>query len=76
MHNYLKAKLQIETSDISKEKIANILETRGVDELTISAFVKVLKDSDFARYSPSTNVMMQQEYENAKQVITKIDKQL
>lgn len=76
LHNYLKAKLQIETSDISKEKIANILETRGVDELTISAFVKVLNDSDFARYAPSTNVMMQQEYENAKQVIAKIDKQL
>ncbi len=76
LHNYLKAKLQIETSDISKEKIADILETRGVDELTISAFVKVLNDSDFARYAPSTNVMMQQEYENAKQVITKIDKQL
>ena len=76
LHNYLKAKLQIETSDISKEKIANILETRSVDELTITAFVKVLNDSDFARYSPSTNVMMQQEYENAKQVIAKIDKQL
>lgn len=76
LHNYLKAKLQIETSDISKEKIANILETKSVDELTITAFVKVLNDSDFARYSPSTDVQMQQEYENAKQVITKIDKQL
>ena len=76
LHNYLKAKLQIETSDISKEKIANILETKRVDELTITAFVKVLNDSDFARYSPSTDVQMQQEYENAKQVITKIDKQL
>ena len=76
LHNYLKAKLQIETSDISKEKIADILKRRGVKETIITDFVKVLKDSDFARYSPSTNVMMQQEYEKAKQVITKIDKQL
>ncbi len=76
LHNYLKAKLQIETSDISKEKIAIILKDKGVDELTISTFIKVLNDSDFARYAPSTDGMMQQEYENAKQVITKIDKQL
>ncbi len=76
LHNYLKAKLQVETSDISKDKIAAILKNKGVDEGTISAFVKVLNDSDFARYAPSTDVMMQQEYENAKEVITKIDKQL
>jgi hypothetical protein len=76
LHNYLKAKFQIETSDISKEKIADILKSRGVDEASISAFVKVLNDSDFARYAPSTSVQMQQEYENAKQVISKIDKQL
>jgi len=76
LHNYLKAKLQIETSDISKDKIAAILKDKGVDGTTISTFVKVLNDSDFARYAPSTDVMMQQEYENAKQVITKIDKQL
>ena len=31
---------------------------------------------DYARYAPSTDVMMQQEYENAKSAISKIDKQL
>jgi len=36
----------------------------------------VLKDSDFARYSPTTNVMMKQEFEKAKDVITKVDKYL
>ena len=76
LHNYLKAKLQIETTDISKEKIAEILKEKSVKESVIAAFVKVLNDSDFARYAPSTNVQMKQEYENAKQVITKIDKQL
>jgi len=76
LHNYLKAKLQIETSDISKEKIAEILKNKNVDASTIATFVKVLNDSDFARYAPSTDGMMEQEYENAKQVITKIDKQL
>jgi hypothetical protein len=76
LHNFLKAKLQIETSDISKEKISEILKNKGVDESTIKDFMDVLNDCDFARYTPTTNVMMEQEFEKAKEVITKIDKHL
>jgi len=35
-----------------------------------------LDDCDYARYSPATNVMMQEEYNMARVVIAKIDKQL
>jgi hypothetical protein len=76
LHNFLKAKLQIDTSDISKEKISEILKNKGVDESTIKDFIDVLNDCDFARYTPTTNVMMEQEFEKAKEVITKIDKHL
>lgn len=76
LHNYLKAKLHVETSEISIEKIAEILEKKQVDELTIQEFSKVLENCDYARYTPSTDVMMKQEYENAKMAISKIDKQL
>ena len=76
LHNYLKAKLQVETSDISKEKIAEILLKRKVNEQTINEFKLVLDNCDYARYAPSTEVMMKQEYEKAKEVIAKIDKQL
>ena len=76
LHNYLKAKLSIETSDISRDKIAQILTYKNIDETTISQFTEVLKDCDFARYTPTTNVEMKQEYEKAKQVITQLDKQL
>jgi hypothetical protein len=76
LHNYLKAKLHVETSEISIEKIAEILEKKQVDELTIQEFSKVLENCDYARYTPSTDVMMKQEYENAKMAIAKIDKQL
>lgn len=76
LYNFLKAKLQIETSDISKEKISEILKNKGVDESTIKDFIDVLNDCDFARYTPTTNVMMEQEFEKAKEVITKIDKHL
>ncbi|MCP4882927.1 MAG: protein BatD [Flavobacteriales bacterium] len=76
LHNYLKAKLHVETSDISIEKIAEILKNKEVEESTILEFGKVLENCDYARYTPSTNVMMKQEYENAKMAIAKIDKQL
>lgn len=76
LHNYLKAKLQIETSDISKEKITKILHKKNVEDTAIKTFIEVLNDCDFARYTPITNVMMNEEFEKAKQVITALDKQL
>lgn len=76
LHNFLKAKLFVETSDISKEKISELLQNKGVNKETINEFIDVLNDCDFARYTPTTNVMMQQEFEKAKEVLTKIDKQL
>ena len=76
LHNYLKAKLRIETFDISKEKIREILHNRNIEFNHIEDFIKVLDDCDYARYSPATNVMMQDEYSKARIVIAKIDKQL
>ncbi len=76
LHNYLKAKLHVETFDISKERVGEILKSKSVDDITINEFKTVLDNCDYARYTPSTNVMMQQEYEKAKDVISKIDKQL
>ncbi len=76
LHNYLKAKLQIETSEISKERIEELLSEKGVSSDSIASFVAVLDDCDFARYAPVTSVMMKEEYAKAKEVITKLDKQL
>ena len=76
LHNYLKAKLGIETSDISREKITEILRDKKVNETTIMQFIDVLKSSDFARYTPATNLQMKEEYDKAKQVIMQLDKQL
>ncbi|NCT09832.1 MAG: protein BatD [Flavobacteriia bacterium] len=76
LHNYLKAKLNIETADISKEKITQILEEKKVAVETISKFIEVLKSSDFARYTPVTNIEMNKEFEKAKAVIVQLDKQL
>jgi len=76
LHNYLKAKLHIETTDISKEKIAEILKGRSVNEEVINEFIKVLDNCDYARYTPSTDVMMKQEFDKAREVIANLDKEL
>ncbi|QNM84939.1 protein BatD [Polaribacter pectinis] len=76
LHNYLKAKLGVETADISKEKITQILESKKVDNTTIHQFIEVLKSSDFARYTPFTATQMKEEFERAKEVIVQLDKQL
>lgn len=76
LHNFLKAKLHVEISEISKDKISQILESKNVDAETIVEFNTVLDNCDYARYTPSTDVEMQQEYDKAKEVISKIDKQL
>ncbi len=76
LHNYLKAKLIIETSDFSKEKIADLLSERAVDSLKVDDFVGLLKSCEFARYTPTSNVTMQKDYNKAVEVISAIDKQI
>jgi len=76
LHNYLKAKLKIETSEFSKDKIATLLTEKDVDEETKEGFVSLLKNCEMARYSPFSEVQMQQDYDKASEVISYLDKQL
>jgi len=76
LHNYLKAKLKIETSEFSKDKIASLLTERQVDDATSEGFIGLLSNCEMARYSPFSNVQMQQDYNKASEVISSMDKQL
>lgn len=76
LHNYLKAKLKIETSDFSKDKIASLFSEKEVVNQTSEGFINLLKNCEMARYSPFSNVQMQQDYEKASEVISYLDKQL
>lgn len=75
LHNYLKAKLGIETSEISRDKISTLLSEKQIDSATISGFIAVLDNCDLARYTPISDVQMTEAYEAAKLIITQIDKQ-
>ena len=76
MHNYLKAKLSIQTSEMSKDRIAALLDEKGVDKATNSDFISLLESCEYARYTPASSGAMQQDYEKAAHVISTLDKQL
>ncbi|MCX7546475.1 BatD family protein [Xanthomarina sp. F1114] len=76
LHNYLKAKLQIETSEMSKDRIETLLLEREVDKEVVMEFDEILENCELARYTPITNVEMQQDYSKAAKTISAIDKQI
>ena len=75
LHNYLKAKLKIVTSEFSKEKISELLLSNGVEDGVVNDFIDILKSCELARYSPSTKAEMEVDYDKSAEVISKIDKQ-
>ena len=76
LHNYLKAKLKIETSEFSKDKIRPLLSEKKVDDSASDGFISLLENCERARYSPFSQVQMEQDYQKASEVITALDKAL
>lgn len=76
LHNYLKAKLNIETSDFNKEKIETLLIKKRVDGNVVAEFISILESCELARYTPITNVTMQNDHDKAAETISLIDKQI
>ncbi|HEX8268706.1 MAG TPA: BatD family protein [Flavobacterium sp.] len=76
LHNFLKAKLHIETSEMSKEKIRETLLTRQAQPQTVDEFIQLTESCEFARYAPSSTGMIQHDYEKAVTVISALEKQI
>ena len=76
LHNFLKSKLSIETSDYSKEKIKKLLLNKNVHNKSIDLFIMLIENCEYARYAPASEVGISNDYENAVNVIAEIDKQI
>ncbi len=76
LHNFLKAKLNIETSELSRENIRELLLERNAKEETVNEFTIIMDSCEFARYAPSSGTAMQQDYNNAVNVITNLSRQI
>ncbi|MCZ6594859.1 MAG: BatD family protein [Bacteroidetes bacterium] len=75
LHNYLKAKLNIETSEMEKGYISKLLLERSVQPLVVTGFVELLRSCEYARYAPASKVTIKQDYETSVKTISNIDKQ-
>ena len=73
LHNYLKAKLSIETAEFSKESISELLQQKNSQAATIADFISILEKCEAARYSPATEVSMQEDFNFTVQTITLLD---
>ena len=76
LHNYLKAKLNIETSEMEKGLISSMLLERKVDAQTIDSFINILKSCEFARYASASANSVEKDYQKSVEVISNIDKQI
>jgi hypothetical protein len=76
MHNFLKAKIHIETSEMSKDKISEILLSRNVQPETVQSFITLTENCEFARYAPASSVAIHKDYEKAVTIISDLEKQI
>lgn len=76
MHNFLKAKLHIETSEMSKDNIRELLLSRNANPETVQNFIALTENCEFARYAPASSASIQQDYDKAVLIISELEKQI
>ena len=76
LHNYLKAKLKIETTELSKSKIQKLLNDKGIDKQISSQYVEVIENCERARYAPGSSINTKEDLEKSGELISKIDRQI
>ena len=76
MFQYLRSKLRIEMDGFSKERIASILAERKVAAEDIKALQSLLMRCDQARFTPLEASAMENDYQEATQIIAKLDRAL
>lgn len=76
LHNYLKAKLKIETTEMSNDTITELLHNNQINNKDISTFISIKTTCEMARYAQMDIQTMQNDYDLAVQLIQSIDKQI
>ena len=73
---YMSYKLNIDRSELNRDNISEILQSKGVEEDRIKEFIAVLDTCEYARYAPGSNSdqEMGKVYTDSIDVITKLDK--
>ena len=76
MHNFLKAKLHIETSEMSKDNIQELLLSRNANPETVIDFIALTENCELARYAPASSTSIQNDFDKAVVIISALEKQI
>jgi hypothetical protein len=76
MHNFLKAKLHIETSEMSKDNIQELLLSRKANPEVVNSFIALTENCEIARYAPSSSATIQHDFDKAVTIISELEKQI
>ena len=76
MHNFLKAKLHIETSEMSKSNIQELLISRNASPETVIDFIALTENCELARFALSSSAAIQQDFDKAVLIISDLEKQI
>jgi hypothetical protein len=76
MHNFLKAKLHIETSEMSKDNIQELLLSRKANPQAVNDFIALTENCEIARYAPSSSATIQHDFDKAVSIISELEKQI
>ncbi|MFV8331702.1 BatD family protein [Flavobacterium sp. GSP14] len=76
MHNFLKAKLHIETSEMSKDNIQELLLSRNANPDAVNDFIALTENCEIARYAPASSVTIQHDFDKAVAIISNLEKQI
>jgi hypothetical protein len=73
LHLFLKAQLKLETSGLSKENIRALMTQRTLTQDAIDRLIDLIERCERARYAPTTAVDVQNDYNEAQEVIALIN---
>jgi hypothetical protein len=76
MHNFLKAKLHIETSEMSKSNIQELLMSRNASPETVNDFIALTENCELARYALTSSSTIQHDFDKAVLIISDLEKQI
>ena len=76
MHNFLKAKLHIETSEMSKSNIQELLLSRNANPETVTDFINLTENCELARFAQASSTAIQEDFDKAVLIISDLEKQI
>jgi hypothetical protein len=76
MHNFLKAKLHIETSEMSKSNIQELLLSRNASPETVIDFINLTENCELARFAQSSSTAIHHDFDRAVEIISDLEKQI